>query len=453
VALAAPRRQLGAPRADNAGAMTPRTPFFDARSPRRTLTAVALAVALLAPLTLTGVQMSSAQAAEYPTWADVVAARENQALAAAQAEEIRALLVTLQEQATEAEETARAKGNALAAAEQAFDDAHAKAEDLKAQAAQAEEEARIARQRAALLIADMARNGVNLTEQMMFSSSGPERLLARLGFASKLGEQSQGIYDAAIIAQRRAERLGRLADAAVRTSQTLKVAAEKALEEAVEAQQASERAVAEADARRAEMEYQLELLITARSLTEIQYEDGVEAARRLAEEAARRLVEEAARRAAAEAAARAGLPSQPGGQVLPSGWSRPSSGSISSPYGYRIHPITGDYRMHAGIDLDADCWAPVYAAYSGTVGYTGWYGTYGNFIRIDHGSSISTAYAHIVEGGIAVAFGQKVDAGQIIAYVGSTGGSTGCHLHYEVRSAGVAVDPIPFMLARGVTFV
>jgi len=78
-------------------------------------------------------------------------------------------------------------------------------------------------------------------------------------------------------------------------------------------------------------------------------------------------------------------------------------------------------------------------------------GTYGNWILIDHGSGISTGYAHLADGGYAVSAGQTVAAGQLIGAVGSTGASTGCHLHFEVRLGGIAVDAIPFMAGRGIT--
>ncbi|HXD60550.1 MAG TPA: M23 family metallopeptidase, partial [Lacisediminihabitans sp.] len=78
-------------------------------------------------------------------------------------------------------------------------------------------------------------------------------------------------------------------------------------------------------------------------------------------------------------------------------------------------------------------------------------GGYGNYIRINHGGGLTTAYGHIVNGGILVSVGQSVSAGQQIARIGSTGESTGCHLHFETRPGGVATNPVPFMAARGIT--
>ncbi|WP_022908300.1 peptidoglycan DD-metalloendopeptidase family protein [Curtobacterium sp. B18] len=94
----------------------------------------------------------------------------------------------------------------------------------------------------------------------------------------------------------------------------------------------------------------------------------------------------------------------------------------------------------------------IVAAAAGTVDYAGWYGGYGNYVRISHGGGVQTAYGHIVNGGFRVSPGQRVSAGQLIALVGSTGNSTGCHTHFEVHVNGATVDPVPFMQARGVAF-
>jgi murein DD-endopeptidase MepM/ murein hydrolase activator NlpD len=107
------------------------------------------------------------------------------------------------------------------------------------------------------------------------------------------------------------------------------------------------------------------------------------------------------------------------------------------------------HALHGGTDLAAGCNAPIVAAHSGRVIYAGYNGGYGNFILLDNGDGISTGYGHIVTGGIYVSAGEQVSAGQQIASVGSTGNSTGCHLHFEVRPNGTAIDPAPFMAARG----
>ena len=116
---------------------------------------------------------------------------------------------------------------------------------------------------------------------------------------------------------------------------------------------------------------------------------------------------------------------------------------ITSSFGYRIHPIYGDRRLHAGIDLRATSGTPIYAAAPGEVVYAGWRGGYGNCVIIDHGGGVATLYAH--QSSMAVAEGEEVSRGDVIGAVGSTGFSTGPHLHFEVRVDGVPVDPLGYL--------
>lgn len=139
------------------------------------------------------------------------------------------------------------------------------------------------------------------------------------------------------------------------------------------------------------------------------------------------------------------------GEISLSGWAKPVNGRITSSFGYRIPPTSGASSFHQGTDLGAGCGQPIYAASSGTVVYAGWNGGYGNFILIDHGGGVQTAYAHIVNGGILVGYGQNVGVGTRIASVGTTGTSTGCHLHLETRIGGVATDSVPFFRNQGIT--
>jgi murein DD-endopeptidase MepM/ murein hydrolase activator NlpD len=118
--------------------------------------------------------------------------------------------------------------------------------------------------------------------------------------------------------------------------------------------------------------------------------------------------------------------------------------SFTSGYGVRSDPFRGASAMHAGIDLAGPSGTPVYATGDGVVSNAGWNsGGYGNLIKIDHGRGIETRYAHLSS--VAVRRGQQVKRGQLIGKMGSTGRSTGSHLHYEVRIDGRAVNPIPFM--------
>ena len=122
----------------------------------------------------------------------------------------------------------------------------------------------------------------------------------------------------------------------------------------------------------------------------------------------------------------------------PVGVPLPGAG-ITSSFGGRINPVTGQWAPHAGIDLAAAQGRPVAVSGAGTVTRAGWLGNYGIVVIVDHGGGVETRYAHL--SALAVTAGSQVGQGQIIGYVGSTGRSTGPHLHYEVRRGGRAVDP------------
>jgi len=126
-----------------------------------------------------------------------------------------------------------------------------------------------------------------------------------------------------------------------------------------------------------------------------------------------------------------------GGQPSAAGLIWPCDGVVVSGFGMRWG------RMHEGIDIGCAYGTPNRAAASGTVIYAGWLGGYGNLVVVDHGSGLSTAYAHASS--ILVGVGQTVSQGQTVSLVGSTGHSTGPHLHFEVRVNGVAVDPLPYL--------
>ncbi|MHC5742485.1 MAG: murein hydrolase activator EnvC family protein [Nostoc sp.] len=121
----------------------------------------------------------------------------------------------------------------------------------------------------------------------------------------------------------------------------------------------------------------------------------------------------------------------------------PSDASTSSPFGWRVHPILGYRRFHAGLDFAASYGSKIRAADSGRVIFAGWYGGYGRAVIIDHGNGITTLYGHTSE--LYVSEGQAVERGQAIAAVGSTGFSTGPHLHFEVRRNGTPVDPANYL--------
>lgn len=122
----------------------------------------------------------------------------------------------------------------------------------------------------------------------------------------------------------------------------------------------------------------------------------------------------------------------------------PNDGDLSSNFGWRIHPIWGYERFHAGVDFAADYGSNIRAADTGIVILADWYGGYGNTVVIDHGAGVSSLYGHASQ--LLVNVGQMVKQGEVIAAVGSTGLSTGPHLHFEVRESGEPVDPMKYLV-------
>ncbi|MBN8484659.1 MAG: M23 family metallopeptidase [Sphingomonadales bacterium] len=124
-----------------------------------------------------------------------------------------------------------------------------------------------------------------------------------------------------------------------------------------------------------------------------------------------------------------------------------NNAALTSNFGMRTHPVLGGRRAHKGIDLAAPTGTPVYASADGVISKAEWFSSYGLYIAIEHGGEIQTRYGHLSR--LNVAAGQPVKKGDLIGYVGSTGRSTGPHLHYEVRIAGTAVNPVPYMNGIG----
>ncbi|WP_369964022.1 M23 family metallopeptidase [Leifsonia sp. EB34] len=403
------------------------------RRPRRTLLRL-LAVGAIALTGVVGSIAAPAYADQYPSWQDVQNAKVNEAAAAAQVTRITDLIAQLGQEVSDTQAAAAKRGEELQAAEAAFDEADMKARDLESQATAGQQKADAAGAQAGKLAAQLYRTGGrNLTANIFLSGNGasgtdPEALLSSLGSMSKLAEQSDRVYTDATVAQNTAKALAAQAEVAKAEREKLRVSATAALQAAVAAAKAAQDKLAEQQKQIVVMQAQLAALRDATATTVSGYEAGVAAA-------------------AAAAAAR-GSGGLPGGYVGPQGWAVPAAGPITDGFGSRPSPGGVGSTYHMGIDIGASCNAPIYAAHSGTVTYAGPLGTYGNFVLIDHGGGINTGYAHIRAGGILVGIGQSVGAGQPIAHVGSTGASTGCHLHFEVRVNGDKIDGIPFMRAR-----
>ena len=130
--------------------------------------------------------------------------------------------------------------------------------------------------------------------------------------------------------------------------------------------------------------------------------------------------------------------------TTPSLW--PATGPVTSWFGQHVSPFGDGSELHQGIDIASAAGTPVVAAADGQVVQSGWSGGYGNMVQLDHGNGITTIYGH--NSSVAVASGQPVKKGQVISFAGSTGRSTGSHVHYEVRVNNTPVDPWKYLIAE-----
>ena len=399
-----------------------------ALSPRRFWPAIATLGTLVMVLSLGLPSQSPAYADEYPTWEEVQEARKDVARAEAKVKEIMALLERLEVAAAEAEEEAARLGEIYYEALYELDEATFQQAQLQSQADSAAVVAEESRMKAGQFVAELARvGGADLTATLFISGDDATQLLSRIGYAAKIAEQTDGIYARALSDQNTAQALSDQAEVARQIREELQLVAEAAYDQANAAAMRAYSAVEAQLENSARLEAQLEVLIEQRAATEADYQKGV---------------------IARQQSQIMGMIDP--GQISGAGWARPSGGYISSHFGPRIHPIYGIARLHAGIDLATPCGRPVYAARSGRVSYSGWLGTSGNFIRVTHEDGYTTGYAHLQSGSLYVRLGESVVTGQLIGRIGTTGGSTGCHLHLETRQNMVAQDPYPFFLNRGI---
>ena len=387
---------------------------------------VALIAALVVAIAGTTIATSPAWADDYPTWADVSAARNNEAATAAAVAQIQGLLSGLQAEAERTQKDAEAKATIWQEADNKFQAANARAATLQEQADAASAKASASEQRAGQMAAQLMRvGGGDVATNLLMNSGDADNLLYGLGMSAKISEQANAIYERAMLDKNTAQALTDQADVAKAELLVLKEVSEKAFNEAKTAADAAASALSIQLDNQARLEAQLVVLKENRAATEADYIAGVRA------------------RISANASLEAG-------EISLSGWVRPAGGYITSVFGY-----SSDYgtKFHKGTDLGAGCNSNIYAASTGTVIFAlyGWNGGYGNEIMIDHGNGIVTRYGHIIAGGILVSNGQSVGVGENIARVGSTGDSTGCHLHYEVIRDGVNIDPVPFMSGQGIT--
>jgi murein DD-endopeptidase MepM/ murein hydrolase activator NlpD len=374
--------------------------------------------------------VSTASATTYPTWADVVAARQNQAATQALVTQINGQLAALNSQLTTAQADADAKGKIAYAAQLAYFKALLAQQTLQAQVDKAKAEAAKSQHEIAEYAEQLARgsggnDGMALNLLLNGKSSGD--LLDDLGAIGQSSHRQGEIYQRAHAEELSVEQLNKQAAEQATILAERKKAADDAEAAAQKAAQVLQVAVTAVTAHQQALTIELAALTTQTNMTVTQYQAGVAAAE------------------AANGGGRAGF-------VDAQGWALPTAGRITSPWGYRFDPAAGyAWRMHYGDDIADGCLQPIYAATAGTVTYVGPYGDIGNYVEISHGGGIYTAYGHIANGKTFVHIGQGVAAGQNIAATGSTGTSTGCHLYFQVFVNGGPVNPVPFMLARGIT--
>lgn len=388
---------------------------------------LAAVVALALIPTLGGFAPSNAAvAADYPSWEEVVAAQRNANQAKTLVASLQAQLQGLQAEAQRTQDEADAKGALLAEAQDAYDQQNIETQALLDQTAAAETQAQEAYSVAAQIIAEMSKSGsgTDLAPQLFTTPGSPDVLLDRLEINRVIGDRYADLYAKAIELRNRADALAAQAEVAQGILEELRLKLEAAFQVAQDAALAAAAKLEQTQRDLAEVRARIDYLTGVSQATTAAYNEGIIA------------------------------DYGPGaaGEISSTGWARPIKGYITSSYGWRVDPISHSRAWHTGTDIGGNsCGTTMVAAHAGTVTYAGWYGSWGYYVQIDHGDGTGTGYAHIQAGGIAVHVGQQVSPGQPIAKVGTTGYSTGCHLHFIVRVNGNTVDPVPFMRDQGIT--
>lgn len=310
-----------------------------------------------------------------------------------------------------------------------------------------------------------------MSAELFANPGSADTWLYRLGMMDRVAGTADSLYQQAQQDANTAQALQDQATVARDALHELKVAADEALVAAQQAAEAAQAAVVAQQEHKVELEAQLAVLVENRRATEEDYQAGQAHRRWLAEQERlrrerearereearqrwlaeqRRLAEEAARNASQNNGSSSGGGSVPVTPPASSGWVTPHYGRFTSGYGWRNDPVgLLGRKLHAGVDIVGGCFSPIYAAAAGTVALRG-YDIYGaNILYIRHAGGVQTEYAHMAYPA-TVYPGQRVSAGQVVGYEGSTGHSTGCHLHFQVRVNGSLVNPEPFLAARGV---
>ncbi|MGR4010640.1 peptidoglycan DD-metalloendopeptidase family protein [Leucobacter sp. 1207-22] len=397
--------------------------------------------------------------ADLPTWDDVEKAKQDVNATDAKITEIEALLVQVAKEVETTKQASITAGNALAQAEDDLLAANERVEALESKASESAKEAESAAREAASLVSQMYRSGgVDRNMELFLESdaSTADQLLERLAVMSKASERNSKVADDATRARNNADTLGQQAESASNERERLQNEAAERKEMATVAAAAAVDKQTKQEEQQATLQAQLDALKDKSAKTVEGYEERVRQEaeeERQRQEAARKAAEEAARKAAENAAnngGNSGGGNNGGGTVNPptggGGWGYPLAWN-------NVNEEFGGSRNHGGIDLDGAEWTPIYAVSAGRVSACYEFSNYGNAVDIQHPDGSMTRYAHQPYGGITVSCGQWVEKGQQIGHVGTTGWSTGPHLHFETwPNSWSRVDPRGFMAARGVYF-
>jgi len=367
-----------------------------------------------------------AQALNLPTWNDVQAAKRSQAAAAAKVKEIKGLIAQSEAELERLRaESAKATAEAQAA-EKAFQAAAEKSKQLDAQAEASQKEADAAAEQAASLVSQMYRSGgVDRSIDLFLETDGDtaDALLERLASMSKATERNTTLSQEAQQAMNTAASLGDQAEVARKERETLSAEAKKAAEVAAQAAAAQLDKITAQQDQQEVLKAQLAALNDKTTTTVAGYQKRLK-------------LEEEARRKAEQGGGGGG-----GGGSAGGGWLRPIGYRYISTY---FNTTSAFGTRHTGVDLVNGCGTAIVAPRSGTISFVGWHDSMGgNMIYLKHSGSYETRYAHL--SGFSVRYGQHVNAGQVIGRVGTTGASTGCHLHYEVLRYGSFLNPINFL--------
>ncbi|HIW60947.1 MAG TPA: peptidoglycan DD-metalloendopeptidase family protein [Candidatus Stackebrandtia excrementipullorum] len=269
----------------------------------------------------------------------------------------------------------------------------------------------------------------------VINATDPFEAVERMSYVDRLADRQNRALDDVV-------RLRQEARNAENASEVAREAAEDAETAALEALDAAELEVANAETAEADLIDLLDTQTWALEIAEAEREESLAQYEEVKAESER--IKQALQDAANSGSGNSGSGGHTGGSDSGGGkLLMPVAGWKSSDFGNRYDPYYHVWQMHAGVDFAAAGGTPIYAAAAGEVVYSGWNGGYGNYTCIYHGGSLSTCYAH--QSSIGVSHGQWVERGQRIGTVGTTGASTGDHLHFEVRVDGAPVEPLGWL--------